>query len=76
MWHHAVFSALLCVAMIAIVLIQRDIPALVVAAFIALYIAGNTLLHYKHKDFRKETLYEYLLVSAAVLFVLLGAIRH
>jgi hypothetical protein len=76
MWHHAVFSVVLCIAMVAIVFIQRDVPALIVAAFIAVYVAGNTLLHYLHKDFRKETLYEYLLVSAAVLFVLLGAIRH
>jgi hypothetical protein len=76
MWHHAVFSMLLCTILICIIAVRRDGAGLVVAAVIGLYVAGNTYLHYRRQDFSKETLYEYILVSVAVLVVLLGAITH
>jgi hypothetical protein len=76
MWHHTLFSALLCLAMIGLYLARRDTSSLIVIGAVTVYVAGNTYLHIRHKDFRRETLYEYLLVSAAVLIVLLGALRH
>lgn len=76
MWHHAVFSGVICAALLAVILIRHDVPGLLLVIFIAAYVAGNTLLHYVHKDFRKETLYEYVLIAVAVAIVLLGAARH
>lgn len=75
MWHHTLFSALICLAMVVLYWFRRDTPSLIIIAFVALYVVGNTLIHLRRKDFRKETLYEYLLVSAAVLIVLLGAVQ-
>ena len=74
MWHHTMFSALLCIILVAVLVLRHDLPGFLLAGFVILYIGGNSLLHYKRKDFRKETLYEYALVSTAVLIVLLGAI--
>lgn len=76
MWHHAAFSAVLCIALLAVIFIRHDIPGLLLGLFIAAYIAGNTALHFVHKDFRKEMLYEYVLIAIAVAIVLIGAVRH
>jgi hypothetical protein len=76
MWHHTVFSLALCAVLVAIILVRRDVPGLLLGGLIVAYIAGNTLIHYLHKDFHTETVLEYLLIGAAVLVVLLGAIRN
>lgn len=76
MWHHAAFSGALCGALLAIIIIRRDMPGLLLGIFIASYVVGNTALHYIHKDFRKEMLYEYVLIAAAVSIVLISAVRH
>jgi hypothetical protein len=76
MWHHTAFSLVLCAVLIGIVWVRRDTPGVLLAALVAAYIAGNTFIHFVHKDFRKETLLEYILVGSAVLIVLLGAVRH
>jgi hypothetical protein len=61
--------------MVGLFIARRDVSSLLIIATVLVYVAGNTLLHIRHHDFRRETLYEYLLVSAAVLVVLLGALR-
>ena len=76
MWHHTVFSLLLAVAMAVLFFVRHDVPSLLIIASVVLYVAGNTLLHIRHHNFRKETFYEYLLLGAAVMVVLLGAVRH
>jgi hypothetical protein len=76
MWHHTVFSLALCAVLVGIVIIRRDTPGILLAGLVVVYILGNTLIHYFHKDFRKETLLEYILIGSAVLIVLLGAIRN
>jgi NhaP-type Na+/H+ or K+/H+ antiporter len=75
-WHHVVFSMALCLAMALLLYIRKDISTFVIVGVVLLYIAGNTLLHVRRHDFRSETLYEYLLVAAAVLLVLLSALRQ
>lgn len=76
MWHHTLFSLLLCGAMLALLCIRRDLSSLFVVAAVLVYVAGNSYLHLRRKDFRRETLYEYLLVSAAVLIVLFSSLHH
>ncbi len=76
MWHHTIFSAVLCIILIALLLVRRDVSSWLIGGLIILYVAGNSLLHYWHKDFHKETLWEYLLIGAAVFIVLLGALNH
>lgn len=76
MWHHTAFSLALCAVLLAIVVVRRDVPGFMLGGLIVVYIAGNTLIHYMHKDFHKETLLEYILIGTAVLVVLLGALRN
>lgn len=76
MWHHTLFSLLLCAAMVALFIIRRDVSSLIIIGVVFCYVLGNTLLHVRRQDFQRETLYEYVLISAAVLIVLLGALRH
>lgn len=73
LWHHTLFSILVCAMLAAVVFMRRDVPTLIFVGVITVYILGNTLLHYHRKDFRTETLYEYILVAAAVLIVLYSA---
>lgn len=74
LWHHVVFSAIICAAMAALILVRKDASSLMVAGFLIVYIGGNTFLHYRRQDFHKETFFEYLLISVAVLVVLIGAL--
>jgi uncharacterized membrane protein len=76
LWYHSAFSLLLCTAMVGLIVVRRDIPTLLIVATVLVYVAGNTLLHMRRHDFRKETFYEYVIVATAVLVVLLGAARH
>lgn len=76
LWHHTVFSLCIGTILAVILLIKHDVPALVLAVLIALYVAGNTALHVFRHDFRTETLYEYLLVGAAVFIVMISAFSH
>jgi uncharacterized membrane protein len=73
LWQHTVFSSLLCLTMIGLVLVRKDWTTLVVVGFVMLYVAGNTLLHIRRHDFRRETMYEYVIIGAAVLIVFISA---
>ena len=74
LWHHVVFSAVLCAVMIAIIIVRKDMPSILLALFLASYIGGNTYLHYRRKNFHTETVLEYILISAAAFIVLAGAL--
>lgn len=76
LWHHTLFS--LCVAglLLVLIIIKHDVPTLLLVALLVVYIAGNTALHMIRHDFRTETLYEYLLVGAAVFIVMISAFGH
>ena len=74
MWIHVVFSLTLCVLLAGMVLFKRNLPTLFVAGMMMLYLAGNTYIHIKRGDFRRDTLYEYTLLSLAVFVVLMSAI--
>ena len=73
LWQHTLFSALLCLTMIGLVLVRRDWSTLFIVGFVLLYVVGNTLLHVRRHDFRRETMYEYVIIGAAVLIVLISA---
>ena len=76
LWYHSVFSLLLCAVAIAVIAVRHDLPSLTIAGIVILYVAGNSALHWRRHDFHKETLYEYLLMAAAVTIVLFGAFRN
>ena len=73
LWIHSVYSVFIILALIGLILIQRTIPTIILAVLLAVYVLGNTYIHIKRDDFKKETLYEYLLVSVAVFIVITSA---
>lgn len=76
LWMHTVFSTIMCAALLGMVLIRRDTPTMLLAGTLFLYVLGNTLLHIRRDDFKKDTLYEYLLLGFAVFVVLSSAAIH
>lgn len=76
LWQHTLFSAIMCAGLIAIALVRRDIPTVIIAALIAVYVVGNAALHVRRDDFKKETMYEYVLLALAVFVVLASALTH
>lgn len=68
------FSVVLALLLLGIIFARRDTPTLIFSGIVMLYIIGNTALHLRRKDFRSETLYEYVLIGAAVLIVLLSSL--
>ena len=73
LWIQSAFSAVMCAALVGMVLIRRDTPTLLLAGFLFAYILGNTAIHLKRGDFKKDTLYEYLLLGFAVFVVVSSA---
>jgi uncharacterized membrane protein len=73
LWQHSLFSALLCLVMIGLVLVRRNWSTLLIVGVVLFYVAGNTVLHIRRRDFRRETMYEYVIIGAAVLVVLISA---
>lgn len=73
LWQHTIFSLLLCLVMIGLLLVRPGWTTVAVVVVVLLYVAGNTLLHIRRHDFRRETMYEYVIVGAAVLVVFLSA---
>lgn len=76
MWHHSVFSSIVGLLLIGIILVRRDTAGALLGLITFIYLLGNTYIHYRHKDFRTETLYEYVLIVAAVFIVLLSSLKH
>lgn len=75
MWLHTAFSGVLCAFLIVLILMKRNVPTMVVAGALILYLVGNAYLHIKRGDFRRDTLYEYILLTLAVFVVLASAYK-
>lgn len=74
LWIHSVFSLLVCALLGFVVWIRGDLPTTIVAAAIALYIVGNTVIHIQRDDFKRDTFIEYILIGGAVFIVLASAL--
>ena len=71
---HTWFTLILAIASIVIILVIPDIGLFVALVFLALYVAGNGLLHAGHGTLTRDILIEYGLVAVVVLIVLVGAL--
>lgn len=72
---HVIYSVFLSVIFLAILLFVRDIALGASMFFLVLYVVGNGIIHTKKNELKRDTLLEYVLVSAIVLVVLLGLLR-
>lgn len=70
LWVHSLFSIVMLVILAIVWFVRQDFSTLLLTSFLALYITGNAYIHLKRDDFKKETLYEYLLLGLAVFIVL------
>jgi hypothetical protein len=73
MWLHTAFSGVLCAVLVALILFQRNVSTLVVGGVMVVYLVGNAYLHVKRGDFRRDTIYEYILLALAVFVVIVSA---
>ncbi len=76
LWINTVFSIIMSALIVGIIVVRRDLPALIVALLIASYVLGNVYIHFRRNDLNKETVLEYVLVAVAVFIVLASALTH
>lgn len=70
---HTLYTAFISVVFLAIFVIQREITLGLAMFVLALYVVGNGLLHLRHNHLERDTLIEYILISAIALVLLIGA---
>lgn len=73
LWVHTLYSIVLTVGLALLVLIRRDVPTAVLAVLLVVYIIGNSYIHIKRDDLKRETIYEYILLGFAVFIVVSSA---
>lgn len=68
---HTIFTVIITAVFLAVLFIVRDISFAVAMLFLAVYIAGNGIIHIRHNELARDTVIEYILIGviAAVLFV-------
>lgn len=71
---HTIYSIVLAAIFLIIVLFVRDIALIAAMVFLFLYVAGNGIIHNKKNELTRDTLLEYIIISAIVLVVIIGSI--
>jgi len=71
---HTLYSIILAVVFVLVVIFVRNIVFAAAAGFLLLYIIGNGIIHTKKNELTRDTLLEYILISAIVLVVIVGLI--
>lgn len=73
LWIHTLFSIVACSGLALLLLVQQNIPTIIVGGSLIVYILVNTYIHIRRDDFTKETIYEYILLGGAVFIVISSA---
>lgn len=71
---HTIFSVILSVAFLVVLLIVPDLSLGIAAVFLCAYIIGNGIIHVKNNELSRDTVLEYILVSAIVIVVIIGSL--
>lgn len=69
---HTIFSVSISLLFLVILFIYRDITLAIAMVFLAAYIIGNGIIHVRHNELKRDTILEYIIVSAIVLVLLIG----
>lgn len=75
LWIHYVYAVAIIAMLIGTLMLHPSMLYGVTIAAVALVVAASSFIHYKHRDMRRDTLMEYLLVTIAVILVLVSASR-
>lgn len=69
---HTVYSAVLAIILLVTIVVVRDVT-LSIAMFVLLaYVIGNGIIHGRKNELNRDSIFEYILVSAIVIVVFLG----
>jgi len=71
---HTLYSIILAAIFVLVVIFVRNIIFAAAAGFLLLYVIGNGIIHTKKNELTRDTLLEYILISAIVLVVIVGLI--
>lgn len=71
---HTLFSVLLVIIFLTVLFFVRDVSLAIIMLFLAIYIAGNGIIHSKYNELKRDTVVEYLIVSGIVIIVVIGAL--
>jgi len=71
---HTIFSVALVLVFLIVLFFVRDISLAIAMLFLAVYIAGNGIIHAKYNELKRDTIVEYVIVSGIVIVVLIGAL--
>ncbi|MDB5160450.1 MAG: hypothetical protein JWO99_713 [Candidatus Saccharibacteria bacterium] len=68
---HTIFTIVITGLFLIVLAFVRDISLAVAMLFLAVYIAGNGIIHIRHNELARDTIIEYILIGiiATVLFV-------
>ena len=75
LWVHYVYALAIVVMLVATLLLHPSMLYGAAIAAVVLVVVASSFIHYKHRDMRRDTLMEYLLVTVAVILVLVSASR-
>jgi hypothetical protein len=71
---HTIYTVALTVIFLVIALLAQEIILGVAMLFLLLYVAGNGIIHGRKNELTRDTLLEYIIISAIVIVMIIGAI--
>lgn len=72
--YHTVYNFILVLIFLAIVIIKKDALFVTAVIFLIFYITGNGIIHSKHNELKRDTLIEYIIVSAIAMIILVDSL--
>lgn len=70
---HTIYSSILALIFLVILFFVRDVMLGIAMFFVMLYVAGNGMIHTNKNALTKDAIIEYIIVSAIVVVVIVGA---
>lgn len=71
---HTIFSLVLAIILLVVLIVAPSISLFAAMLFVVLYVSGNGIIHSKKNELSRDTIVEYILVSAIVIVVVIGAV--
>lgn len=71
---HLIYSTILAIIFLIMILLVRDIALGIVMLVLLAYVAGNGIIHGRKNELTRDTIIEYVIVSAIVAVIFLGVL--
>jgi predicted permease len=73
---HTVFTVALTVVFAFVLLITKSLSLGVAMIFLALYVAGNGIIHVRRNELARDTIVEYILIGVIAALLLVSSFVH